>query len=104
LHTGFRLTSGSGSVALSRLENGVPRVLDYVNYSGVRSNNSYGSIPDGQQFERREFAFPTPGGTNDGRSAPLRVFINEWMAGNTNGITDPADGANDDWFELYNPG
>src|SRR6185369_15136387 len=26
LHTSFRLTSGSGSIALSRLENGVPRV------------------------------------------------------------------------------
>ena len=33
-----------------------------------------------------------------------QVFINEWLAGNTAGIMDPADGQHDDWFELYNPG
>jgi hypothetical protein len=34
----------------------------------------------------------------------LVVFINEWMASNTNSLADPADGDYDDWFELYNPG
>jgi autotransporter-associated beta strand protein len=33
-----------------------------------------------------------------------KVFINEWLAGNTNGIVDPIDGQHDDWFEVYNPG
>src|SRR5207253_2045197 len=33
IHTSFRLPSTSGSVALSRLYNGAPQVLDYVNYS-----------------------------------------------------------------------
>jgi len=32
-----------------------------------------------------------------------KPVINEWMASNTT-ILDPADGASDDWFELYNPG
>jgi hypothetical protein len=34
------------------------------------------------------------------------VTINEWMAGNSpaSGITDPADGRSDDWFELHNAG
>jgi hypothetical protein len=30
------------------------------------------------------------------------VFINEWMTKNTTGIRDPADNAQDDWFEIYN--
>jgi len=104
LHTSFRLSAGSGSVVLSRLYGGAPQVLDYVNYSGVSAGNSYGSFPDGQPFDRQEFHHVTAGGTNDGSAAPLRVFINEWMASNTGFIRDPADNAADDWFEIYNPG
>ncbi len=32
---------------------------------------------------------------------PLR--INEWMAGNSGIVADPADGDADDWFEIHNP-
>jgi hypothetical protein len=103
-HTSFRLPPANGSLALSRLHNGAPQVLDYINYSGVHADKSFGSFPDGQPFERFEFFYPTPRGTNDGRLAPVVVFINEWMAGNTNALADPADGDFDDWFELYNPG
>jgi hypothetical protein len=109
-HTSFRLPPTSGSVALARLYNGGPavlngpQVLDYVNYAGLHSDRSYGSFPDGQPFERREFFYVTPRGTNDGRAAPLVVFINEWLASNVSGEADPADGNFDDWFELYNPG
>jgi len=78
-------------------------VLDYVNYAGLHSDKSYGSYPDGQPFDRMEFFYVTPRGTNDGRSAPLQVFINEWMASNIGPFSDPADGDFDDWFELYNP-
>ena len=46
----------------------------------------------------------TPAATNNGTSAPLTVFINEWMADNTAILADPADGQFEDWFELYNPG
>jgi hypothetical protein len=31
------------------------------------------------------------------------VVLNEWMASNTATLSDPADGAHEDWFELYNP-
>jgi hypothetical protein len=103
LHTGFRLPSGSGSIALSRLYSGKPQVLDYLNYGGLHADRSYGSFPDGQPFDRREFFYVTPRGTNDGRSGPLVVFINEWMAGNLNYLADPADFNYEDWFELYNP-
>jgi hypothetical protein len=108
-HTSFRLPPVSGSVALARNYAGGPaslngpQVLDYVNYAGLHSDRSYGSFPDGQPFERQEFFYVTPGGTNDGRSAPLVVFINEYVAQNNSVLADPADGHFEDWFELYNP-
>jgi hypothetical protein len=102
-HTSFRLTAASGSVALSRLYTNAPQVLDYVNYAGLHSDRSYGSFPDGQPFDRQEFIYLTPGGPNDGRSASIVVYINEWMAQNGTALADPADGQFEDWFELYNP-
>jgi len=64
LHTSFTLPSGSGSLALSRLYNGQAQILDYVDYTNVGSNHSYGSVPDGQSFDRQEFVLATPGATN----------------------------------------
>lgn len=90
-------------MALSRLYNGQPQVIDYVNYTGLTSTNSYGSLPDAQPFDRQNFLYVTPGGTNDGRSAPVAVFINEWMASNSRTLAD-ADRDYEDWFELFNPG
>ena len=104
LHTSFALNPGSGSLALSRLYKGQPQVLDYLNYSGVPPNSSYGSWPDGQLFTRQIFYYASPGHTNDRRSAPIVVYINEWMANNTRTVADPADGKFQDWFELFNPG
>ncbi|MCX6902644.1 MAG: lamin tail domain-containing protein [Verrucomicrobia bacterium] len=104
LHTSFALTPGSGSLALSRLYKGQPQVLDYLTYSGVPPNSSYGSWPDGQLFTRQIFYYASPGRTNDRRSAPIVVYINEWMANNTRSVAHPADGKFGDWFELYNPG
>jgi hypothetical protein len=104
LHTSFILPGGTGSLALSRLYNGQPQVLDYIDYAGLGVNHSYGSFPDGQSFSRQEFFYVTPSRTNDAANAPLTVFINEWMAGNTHTLPDPLDGNKyDDWFELYNP-
>ena len=102
-HADFRLDNGTGSVVLSRRVNGGPQIVDYLNFDGLGANRSYGSLPDGQLFDRQEFANPTPGEANDGTSAPLVVHINEWMAGNTSFVTDPADNDADDWFEIYNP-
>jgi hypothetical protein len=103
-HTSFTMTSGGGSLALSRLYNSVPQVLDFVDYTNLTPNHSYGSFPDGQSFDRQEFAYATPGATNNGSSAPLTVSINEWMAGNTHTLVDPVGGKYSDWFELYNYG
>src|SRR5262249_19053623 len=61
-----------------------------------------GDFPDGQPFHRQMFVDVTPGGTNVARF--VDIFINEWLASNTNNAADPADGQHDDWFELYNAG
>src|SRR5207245_788051 len=106
LHTSFRLSSGTGSIALSRTYNGGPQLLDYINYNAVTPGRSYGSFPDGQPFDRDEFNYVTPGGTNNGASAPLVLFLNEWMASNVRTLPDLSSGTPkyDDWFEIYNPG
>jgi len=92
LHTSFTLPGGSGSLALSRLYNGQPQVLDYIDYTNVGPNHSYGSLPDGQSFDRQEFAFATPGGTNNAAS-PIS-FIAYTTPGwvytqNFDGLPDP---------------
>lgn len=103
-HAGFTLSTGSGSLVLSRFYNGQPQVIDYVNYANINPDRSYGSMPDGQGFDRQEFFFVTPGGPNNGTAAPLMVKVNEWMADNTHTLTNSIGGKYDDWFELYNYG
>ncbi len=102
LHTSFTLTSGSGSIALTRLFQGAPQVVDFLDYSNLPLDRSYGDFPDGQPFTRQQFFAVTPGAPNKNTHPALQVFVNEWMSGNTRTITDPADGLFDDWFELYN--
>lgn len=103
LHTSFRLSPGFGSLALSRIHEGAPQVIDYITYTNIAAGRSYGSYPDGQSFDRLQFFHVTPGGTNNAGAAPVMVRINEWMAANTLTLADPADGQFEDWFELYNP-
>src|SRR5262249_44789258 len=105
-HTSFTLDNATGSVALARPMGLEPQVMDYLNYSGLGPDQSYGDDPDGQPFDRRVFDRATPGASNP-RPRPVTVFINEWVASNVpgpRGYPDPADGHYDDWFELYNPG
>jgi hypothetical protein len=104
LHTSFRLNRTNGAVVLSRLVNGSPQILDYLNYRDVGTNRSYGTYPTGQSSFRQVFAFPTPRGTNNPAAPPVTLFINEWMAANASFVRDPADLDFDDWFEIYNPG
>jgi len=102
LHTSFRLAAGSGTVALVRVVEGKPQVLDYLTYADVGPGLTYGDYPDGQPFNRVTMRDATPGATNIAR--PYNLYINEWLAGNTNTIRDAADGKYEDWFEIYNPG
>jgi hypothetical protein len=75
LHTSFSLSPANGSVALSRLYNGQPQVLDYVNYTDLPPDWSYGSLPDGQSFVRQQFYSPTPGASNGNSGTPPASFI-----------------------------
>ena len=102
-HTRFRLPTANGSVALTYLSGGKPLVLDYLNYADLGPDRSFGDYPDGQLIQRQVFFYATPGGTNDGTSPPLTVFINEWMAANQLNLPNPVGGKYDDWIELYNP-
>lgn len=99
LHTAFRLGI-SGNLALVRNVGGEPQITDYLTWDHLTANISYGAVPDAQLIHRTEIHAPSPGGTNS--EPPIRIFINEWMAKNSVGIRDPADNAQDDWFELYN--
>lgn len=103
-HAGFRLASGAGQVALSRTVSGTNQVLDYLTYNELPSNWTYGDVPDGQPFYRANLFYPTPGVTNNAASAPIVVYINEWMADNAATLADPTDNKFQDWFEIYNPG
>jgi len=105
LHASFRLHSTTGSVALVRMVGAQPQITDYLTYANLGPALSYGDFPDGQPFTRRILQTVTPGATNVARG--VSIFINEWMASNTNTIADPSEFpslAFDDWFELYNPG
>src|SRR5581483_11123586 len=73
LHTSFTLSSGSGSLTLSRLYNTQPQVLDYIDYTNIGLDHSYGSMPDGQSFDRQEFVLPTPGSTNNAANPPAFI-------------------------------
>ena len=100
LHTSFRINSTNGSVALSSGQ----RLLDYIKYTNMPPRYSFGSSPDGQLVDRDLFFYPTPGASNNPASPPITVVINEWMAGNTHTVLNPATSKYDDWFELYNYG
>jgi hypothetical protein len=103
LHTSFRLTPGNGSVLLTRFVNNSLQVVDYLNYSALPANYSYGDFPDGQPFYRQAMFKFTPAATNSVALPPISVSINEWMADNATTLLNPATGNYDDWFEIYNP-
>ncbi len=104
-HAGFTLASGAGHVALGRIINvNAPQIVDYLNYTDLPNNWSYGDVPDGQPFYRDQMFFATPSATNNSALQPLTVFINEWMADNASTLANPYGGSFDDWFELYNAG
>jgi len=101
LHTSFRLDY-NGRLALVRLVNGQPEIIDYLSWRWPGADVSYGSFPEGQPVFRFSLREPTPSGTNTSRIVP--VSINEYLAMNSSGLRDLADNDQEDWFELYNSG
>ncbi len=106
LHTSFRLGSTNGSLALSRFQGRGPTlaVMDYIDYKQLGSGRSFGSFPDGEPRKRRSLFHVTSAAPNNPDIPNINVRINEFMAGNTNTIVNPVNGAYDDWFELHNGG
>ncbi|MEJ5237733.1 MAG: lamin tail domain-containing protein [Limisphaera sp.] len=103
-HANFRISPGTGTVALVYVQSGRTNVLDYLHYSLQTVGRSYGGVPDGRVSGRRVLTVPTPGASNNPASLPIEVYINEWMADNVTTLADAADGQYEDWFELYNAG
>jgi len=105
-HTNFRLNPTNGGVALVRFQGNpvAPAVMDYLEYTQLSADRTVGSYPDGEPRRRRQLVYATPGAANDPTFPQIQVRVNEFMALNTSTLADPADGAFDDWFELYNAG
>ncbi len=103
LHANFRIPQSSGAIALVWPLQGQPTVLDYLNYSVVPADRSYGVTVNGDPTHYGIFFSPTPGAGNNASAPPLPLFINEWMASNQQFMQDPADDSYNDWFEIYNP-
>ena len=103
LHASFHLDAAGGQLALARIVNSAPQIVDYLNYLPLPANYSYGDFPDGQPFYRQTMFDTTPGGSNNVLAAPITVSVNEWMAENTSFMLNPSTGKYDDWFELFNP-
>lgn len=82
-----------------RLTNGTPQIVDHLAWKHLGANTTFGNHPDVQPVFRSTLVKPTPGSNNLGRLVP--VCINEFAAANSI-QSDPADGAKDDWFEIYN--
>ena len=99
-HANFGAAPGNGVVILSHYQNGRATVLDGLYYQDLTSGQSFGLLPDGQKAVQSQ---PTPGQPNQNPPVANRLLINEWMAGNTRTLADPADGRFKDWFELFNP-
>ena len=104
IHTPFKLDPVAGSLALVRMQGSpsAPAVMDYLNYSGLPADQSFGSYPDGEPRGRRSFYYPTPFATNNPVYPDLKLSINEVMADNQKTLVDSASGKYSDWIELYN--
>ncbi|MFC1451794.1 lamin tail domain-containing protein [Verrucomicrobiota bacterium] len=101
-HAGFAMGAETGQVVLAMESAGRPVVLDWMRYSRITADYSYGCYPEDDPYSRQVFHHPTPGLPNSPTSAPIAVTFNEWMAWNSRTIRDPTDGQYDDWFELHN--
>jgi hypothetical protein len=91
LHATFTLSNSSGFVALSRIYDGQPQILDYINYTNLPANYSYGSYPDGQSFSRQQFFYATPGGPNNGAVPPIVPYfsLNSLYTQSFDSLPDP---------------
>jgi hypothetical protein len=76
-HASFRVDPASGSLALVRLQDGQPAVMDYLDYTGLAPDQAFGAPAD-QRFELREPLAPTPGASNQQVPAEIRFTQVAW--------------------------
>jgi hypothetical protein len=87
-HSSFRLQAPSGIVVLSRLQNGQPTVVDYLDYAGLVADQSFGHAADPLLGgEPVLLAAPTPGLPNTGGGTPGAPWILELTPGLGHQIT-----------------
>lgn len=75
LHAALGCDPANGTVVLSRWVNGVPRVVDYLDYRAVPADSSYGNLPDGQPYSRQVMPLATPGTSNHDTSPPTPAEV-----------------------------
>jgi hypothetical protein len=112
-HASFRPPANYGIVSLSRQVDDQNILIDLIKYPDPRrpldEDQVYGIPSPTYNWQPSysasgiELSYPTALATNTGVRPFTNqvIFINEWMASNTR-IADPADGALDDWFEIFN--
>ncbi|MBX9851223.1 MAG: lamin tail domain-containing protein [Cytophagaceae bacterium] len=99
LHVTPKLSTGGEQIGLFQKFGTEYIVIDSLTFKAQSADVSTGRYPDAS-VNQTLFAAPTPTANN---ILPLRtgLFINEFLAGNTNNITDEF-GDHDDWIEIYN--
>ena len=84
LHSGFRLPSTPGaawSVALARLQNAQPAVVDYLSGVVGAADTAVGRLPDGDPASAALLPAPTPGASNVATVEPRIIDIAVTTAG-----------------------
>ncbi|GIV33050.1 MAG: hypothetical protein KatS3mg031_0585 [Chitinophagales bacterium] len=99
LHVNFKLSKGGEQIGLAAMGASGPVYVDSLTFGPQDDDVSEGRYPDGASFIRK-FNSPTPGAPN---KIPFQtgLYINEFLASNTNTLTDEF-GQFDDWIEIYN--
>jgi hypothetical protein len=78
IHTGFRLQSAIGSpwfAALTRLQNGQPAVVDYLQGIVESDDAAIGRLPDGDPASSIGLSVPTPGAPNAGPVGTIIISV-----------------------------
>lgn len=73
IHTAFELAPGSGSLVLSRTGDLGPEILDYLDYSALPPDATFGNVVDANPARRGQLGFATPGEANPVDAARIEL-------------------------------
>lgn len=97
LHLELKLSGSGEQIGLVQVVDTDTSFIDSLTYGEQTADTSYARFPDGSSTWKI-FNQPTPGASN----GKVNLLINEFLASNDFGLTDPF-GDNDDWIEIFNP-